>query len=194
MASDYRKTMVRIFVGYERVHKDTKTLFTKLKKVSSQGVILIPVARGGWPTARILAASYEEEGIENHSYSISATYKKHRTPNEYVVLTQTLDENAIKDIRAVIARNIPIVVDSVSKTARELLAVQAYLQTTFPDAEIFTAVMNQVEYEQAPKTPWRTIELRPDFYGSLIKSTLSPYVEYPWEYSLLEDFKEQEPA
>jgi hypoxanthine phosphoribosyltransferase len=181
--------MGKVYVSYDQVHSDTRTLFEQLKNVSPQGVILIAVARGGWITTRILAASYEEDGIENHSYSIDATYQNHGSPDEYAVLTQGLDEKAVEIIDNLLSRELPIVVvDSVCQTGRELVAVRDYLSSIFPNAKIVVAIMNWVKYKNVPQAPWRTAALAPDFYGSLIEMDQMPYVEYPWEYSSVKNF------
>lgn len=181
--------MKKVYVNYDQVHRDTRNLYEQIEPISPNGVILIAVARGGWITSRILAASYEENGIENHSYSIDATYINHGTANEYVSLTQSLDERAVNSIKALITKDLPIVVvDSVCQTGRELAAVTTYLKNTFPKANIYIAVMNWVKYEQSPRTPWRSAILIPDFYGLAIESDEMPYVEYPWEYSSLDQF------
>lgn len=68
MSRNYRINMKKVYVNYDQVHRDTRNLYEQIESISPNGVILIAVARGGWITSRILAASYEENGTENHSY------------------------------------------------------------------------------------------------------------------------------
>jgi hypoxanthine phosphoribosyltransferase len=190
MSREYRQDMDKIYIGYDEVHETTKSLFNKLKKgLTPHKVVLIAVARGGWATSRLLAASFEEEGVENRTYSINAGYQLHGTPDEYVALTQALDDTSIEAISQLVKQGAPLIIaDSVCQTGRELLVIKQYLQSLFPNAKIYVGVMNWVKYRQSLRTPWRSAKLDPDFYGSVIESEQMPYVEYPWEYSSLEQF------
>lgn len=187
--TNYRESMDRICIDYNRVHRDTKSLFDQLKHHTEKGAVLVAVARGGWLTTRILAASYEELNIVNQSYSLSATYKNQGSVSERVELTQILDNRAILDIQASVDRGMAIVItDSVCQTGRELSVVKQYIRATFPKAKIYIVTMIQVQYKKSDRTPWRSVELTPDFYGSLIENEQMPYIEFPWEFSSIKDF------
>jgi len=190
MSREYRQNMDKVYIGYDEVHKTTKTLFNKLiDSLAPRSVVLIAVARGGWVTSRILAASFEEKGIDNRTYSINVGYQQHGKPDEYVALTQALDDTSIEAISQLVNQSAPLIItDSVCQTGRELLVVKQYLQRVFPNAKIYLGVMNWVKYTQSLRTPWRSAKLDPDFYGSIIENEEMPYVEYPWEYSSLEQF------
>jgi hypothetical protein len=58
------------------------------------------------------------------------------------------------------------------------------------DKKIYTAALHMSKYSHCKDYPWRmNIAIRPDAYGSMIKSDEKPHVEYPWEYGEYKIFK-----
>lgn len=176
--------MKNIYVGYEEIHQSTSQLFAEMRNELPDQAVVAALARGGWLVARIFAAALEEHNIESHTYSISPTYKKHRTPDEFVEMEQGLDNRSIQTIEKLVQQGAPIVaIDSVCQTGREMSATKNYLNDLFPNATVLTAAAILVKYESVPHAPWRNDAITPDFYGSLITEKEMPYIDFPWEYS-----------
>ncbi len=181
--------MKMIKISYEDTHEHTGKLYNAISAKEFPCVVLVAMVRGGWLTARILAAHFEEAGVSCFSYNVAASYIDHRTPNEKAILKQKLDEESVDQIRQLISNGAKvIVVDSVCQTGREMIAIQDYLASLFGKESVFTAAMHMVQFNNCPSAPWRKICHKPDFIGVSFKYDEMPYIDYPWEYSSLEKF------
>lgn len=184
-SANHHPDVALLEVEYDSVHGDMAVLYRKLSEATRGGAVIIAIARGGWMTARILASFFEEDGIVSYSYSIGMAYQSEGLSHESVVITQGLDEIAFDAIRGFTNRGLPIlIIDSVCHTGRELSTARDYVANLFPQACVMTAVMNLVDYVKSPRSPWRNVELRPDFFGTRIRNTHPSYIDYPWEHGL----------
>lgn len=175
----------KILIDYDEFHKHSCMLYEKLRiELRGASVVFIAMARGGWLATRILAAAFEENGNDSYAFSVSPTYKRHRTPDEYVDFDQELDSGSIARITELLHQGAKIViVDSVCQTGREMLEVKNYLARIFEGADVRTCSTIAVEYLRSPESPWRSVAMTPDFFGILIKKDEMPYIDFPWEHS-----------
>lgn len=185
--------MKMIKTDYQDIHEHVGKLYKSIKESNVSDIIIIAVARGGWLVSRILAAYCEKDGMSCDSYSIAASYAKHRTPHEHVVLRQKLDDDSILRINQGLQKGAKIViVDSVCQTGRELSAIRDYISDVFHSTQVLTAAIHVVKFKSCPSAPWRTVFLQPDYHGVLFEYDEMPYIDYPWEYTSLKDFQKED--
>ncbi len=188
--SDF-KEQNRIFFDYDQFHQDTGLLADSIADKSPDGAVLVAVARGGWLATRLVSASLEEKGIDVACFSVGASYVDEGCPDEFVEITQGLDHRAKSKLtHAALKRCQLWTVDSVCNTGSAMLAVRNYLQEELLGVGVKTAAVHWSSFESNPDAPWRVPVLSPDAYGRKITTKHKPYVEYPWEYASLGQYRQ----
>lgn len=194
MSTEFKENN-RVWIDYEKVHIDSKTLSLKIQKRTPGNIIIIAVGRGGWIPARIVSSSLEEDGIANISYSVTAAYRKLGSPEEYTEIVQGLDDKSINNIKNLAKEGSNIwIVEGICHTGRAIETVKKYLENVLfehgmPTPHIYTSALHWTRYSSSTDSPWRmNINIEPDCFGAKVIMDNKPHVEYPWEYSSLKTY------
>lgn len=190
----------RVWVSYEAIHEDSTSLAKNIAKRSgdANGIISVAVARGGWFPVRIAGAHFEDVGIKNEIFSVTASYQLGGTPDEYTSVSRGLDERSIDALRHYVfdEKYDLWVIEAICHTGRAAKAVRDYLSEALYEGDsgpndIHFGSMHVTDFTTSPEAPWRMQKAYvPDCAGRVITSETKPHVEYPWEYSLLSDYNE----